>query len=267
MAFRAHIRLLLEPHAGAWLQALPSHAFGNAVPAAYFRVMLQRRLRMTVFESSSFCPMCDGVCDTYGDHCLVCPCGGDRTLRHNQIRNAAARFCAAAGLRPVVEKPNLLRPRPCIDGADEAAPGRGGPQGVGGRRPADVYIPLWCLGKPAALDFAVSSGLRIGFLDESARKGSSSGEAYAALKRGHLDTAALCAADEITFIPMVCEAHGGSWGAEAQRVWQAVAKTSALLTGESAALKLGQLTQSLSVTLHRANARAVLAHAASLGGV
>ena len=29
------------------------------------------------------------------------------------------------------------------------------------RRPADVYIPRWRLGPPAAWDFAVTSGLRM----------------------------------------------------------------------------------------------------------
>jgi hypothetical protein len=197
---------------------------------------------------------------------LVCPCGGDRTQRHNLLRNAAARFFAAAGLRPELEKPGLLRTRPCIAGADEAVSSKGGPQGADGRRPADVFIPHWRLGQPAAFDFAVSSGLRVGFLDESAKDGSSSGTAYAEAKRLHLDTARVCAEEGLSFIPLVCEAHGGSWGCEARVVWKEAAKSAALLSGESAALKLEHLMQSLSVTLHRANARAILGRAAALDG-
>jgi hypothetical protein len=219
---------------------------------------------MPVFGRSSFCPLCDGVCDRFGDHCLVYPCGGDRTQRHNLLRNAAARFLVAAGLRPELEKPGLLRARPCIAGADESSSGRGGQQGADGRRPADIYLPHWQLGQPAALDFAVSSGLRVGFLDQSAQDGSSSGVGYAEAKCLHLDTARLCAEEGLKFIPMVCEAHGGSWGGEALSVWRGAAKTAALVSGESAALKLEHLLQSLSVTLHRANARAILSRAASM---
>ena len=65
-------------------------------------------------------------------------------LRHNAARNLTSSFAAAAGFNPELERPGLLPPRP-----DDVR--------VSGRRPADVYIPSWFHGAPAAFDFAVSS--------------------------------------------------------------------------------------------------------------
>jgi len=79
-AYRAHLQLLQQPHAGAWLHAPPSEALGLHVEAGLFRVMVQMRLRLPVATSESACPLCDGVADLYGDHARACPCGGDRTV-------------------------------------------------------------------------------------------------------------------------------------------------------------------------------------------
>lgn len=85
-------------------------------------------------------PWYDGVDDTSGDHALTCMCGGDRTKRRHVLRNT---FAAAAGFLLELEKPGLL--------LHEA---------VGGRRPADVYIPGWGLQGPAAIALAAAFGLR-----------------------------------------------------------------------------------------------------------
>eukprot|EP00660_Eupelagonema_oceanica_P019327 gene19327-biopygen20047 len=113
-ARRAHLNLLLEPGAGCWLTAISSPALGTAVAPQLFVVALQRRLRLPIFAASQYCAFCDGVVDVFADHALVCSGGGDRTVRHNLLRNAAFRVAHAAGLRPELEKPGLLRPRPCV---------------------------------------------------------------------------------------------------------------------------------------------------------
>eukprot|EP00666_Eupelagonemidae_sp_cell4sb_P017874 gene17874-biopygen36351 len=177
------------------------------------------------------------------------------------LRNLAFRFAHAAGLRPELEKPGLLRPRPVLGVLPEDGARREGALGAAGRRPADVFLPCWRAGRPAALDFAVTSGLRMGSLALSAADGSAAVEAYAARKRDHLDTAAHCDEAGIDFIPMIVEASGGGWGSDSRRVWHELAHAAARLTGDPAPTKLEQLYQSLSVTLHRANARAILVRA------
>eukprot|EP00662_Eupelagonemidae_sp_cell21_P057198 gene57198-biopygen1283 len=98
--------------------------------------------------------------------------------------------------------------------AEEDGQQRGGARGPDGRRPADVYLPCWRVGRPAALDFAVTSGLRIGAVGESAADGSAATTLYAARKRAFLDTDAHCAEQGLEFIPMVVEASGGGWGSD-----------------------------------------------------
>ena len=129
---------------------------------------------------------------------------------------------------------------------------------------SDVYLPCWTLGKPAALDFAVTSGLRLGEISNSLRDRSTACADYESRKRSFLDTEALCKQEGITFVPMVVEASGGGWGAEARGLFKEVAKTSARLTGDPPSVKQEQLLQSLSVCFHRGNARAILRRAPAI---
>ena len=126
------------------------------------------------------------------------------------------------------------------------------------RRPADVYIPRWKRGAPAALDFAVTSGLCSDALQESARDGGSAALRYEGFKCDHLDTRSQCQAEGVTFIPMVVEGAGGGWAPEARMVWTDLAKISALASGETVQTSTIRLLQTVGVTLHRENARAIL---------
>ena len=129
----------------------------------------------------------------------------------------------------------------------------------GARRPADVYIPRWRLGPPAAWDFAVTSGLRLGLRADAAITDGITSR-YEDLKCSHQDTRAECAAQGITFLPMVVEAVGGGWGKMARCVWSELAKNSALATGEleTASTCAIMLQQRLSMVLQRENALACL---------
>ena len=132
--------------------------------------------------------------------------------------------------------------------------------GAGARRPADVYIPRWRAGPPAAWDFAVTSGLRLDVLAASARDADEVLTKYEDFKCTYKDTKTLCQSQGMTFTPMIMEAVGGGWGKIARGVWSELAKSSALATGElettnSCAV---MFRQRLSMTLHRENARACL---------
>ena len=126
------------------------------------------------------------------------------------------------------------------------------------RRPTDVYLPRWRRGAPAALDFAVTSGLRSDVINRSALDGSSSTKAYEDFKRSHLNTATACQEEGITFIPMICEADGGGWGPAAHKVWSELAKNKALASGDEDSVIVSRLLQSLGLILHKENARAIL---------
>ena len=63
---------------------------------------------------------------------------------------------------------------------------------------------------------------------------------------------------------MIVEASSGSWGAEARELFREMSKTAARLTGDPYSVKLEQSLQTLSVCLHRANARAILRRAPAI---
>ena len=254
-AYRAHLQLLQQPRAGAWLHAPPSEPLGLYVEPILFRTMVRLRLRLEVIDADNACPLCDATMDQFGDHARTCACGGDRTKRHNRLRAVLAARAQAGGLSPEVEKPGLLPPR-----TDEGGNPEDGVRGQGGRRPADVYIPQWGLHGPAAFDLAVTCGLRPGQLGAVAADGGRPAADYEARKRSHLDTQRLCEQQGIQFVPLVVESNGG-WAPSALRAWQDLARAVAARSGEAASVEADRLFQALAVTLQRENARAVLRRA------
>ena len=71
----AHLSLNRLPGAGAWLFALPD-SLESHIPSPLFKVSLRRRLRMPVWTQDTNCSLCGQVMDKWGDHALVCSCGG-----------------------------------------------------------------------------------------------------------------------------------------------------------------------------------------------
>ena len=105
----------------------------------------------------------------------------------------------------VLERPGLLRPRPLFGSTHESGDVR---DPNTDRRPADVYLPRWKRGTPAALDLAVTSGLRRDLIESSALDGSSAVSIYKDFKRTHLNTETACLEEGIQFIPLICEEDG-----------------------------------------------------------
>ena len=250
---RAHLQLLQQPAAGAWLLARPSPALGLDLDSAFFRVLLRLRLRIPVASSDGYCPLCDGIADRFGDHARACPCGGDRTKRHNRLRTVLAAKATAAGLSPEVEKMGLLPERP-----EELRASEVGRPSVSQRRPADVYLPNWGAYGPAAMDLAATSGMRGSVLATSAGDGASAAANYEIRKKIHHNTAQLCAGQGLQFIPLVVEACGGGWGPTAVATFRKLGALHASRLGMSASDGAEQLFQALSIALKRENARAVL---------
>jgi len=116
------------------------------------------------------------------------------------------------------------------------------------------------LGPPAAWDFAVTSGLRLDLPVEVMGNADGVTARYEDYKCSHNDTRADCQVQGISFIPMIVEAVGGSWGKMARCVWSELAKNYVLASGELATEDTcgTMLQQRLSMTLHRENARACL---------
>ena len=189
--------------------------------------------------------MCDQVLDTRGHHARICRAGGDRVLRHNRVRNENFRFCCTAGAHPELEKSGLLLPSRPSDGARSL------------RRPADVYLPCWTGGFPAALDFAVTAPQRQGIVSIAAVESLATATAYSQTKRDYQETEKACALQGVKFIPMVCETSG-AWATEARETLLLLAKASAARSGKTTAKTYRELLQRTSVAVRTANARAHL---------
>lgn len=251
VASQAHLLLMLQEGSGSWLHATPSRENDTIMPGELFRIALKRRLRLPLLEEPGVCPCCGQGMDIYMDHALVCPCKGDRTLRHNALRNLVCVVAELAGLRPEKEKSGLLPKRP----QDEEIRGE---RLHNGRRPADIWVPQWQTGRPAAWDFAVTSGLQQGMLFTTVEEPSAALTNYERYKREFQDTTRQCDRQGLDFLPLVAEAHSGAWGPTARAVWHFLAKTWAASTGTDMSVISAFLAQRTSVTLHRENARAIL---------
>ena len=127
------------PHAGDWLQVVPSSALGLHLADREFRSSLQYWLRLRMYEEYS-CSFCKKSADAFGDHQVGCGGNSDRIFRHNAIHNAVFSAAQSAALCPCKEMPSLI-------------PGSHS-------RPADIYVPLWVGHRPAAMDVTVISPLQ-----------------------------------------------------------------------------------------------------------
>ena len=161
-------------------------------------------------------------------------------------------------LNPELEKPDLLLPRPLLGALPEDGMARDT-----ARRPADVYMPRWHRGTPACLDFAVTSGMRDNFLARSILDNKAALIDYEDFKCSHLDTKRHCDREGMTFIPMIVEAVGGSWGPQAHKVWCELAKSTALATGEREDSIVQRIFQGMGLILHRENTRAIIRRGAA----
>ena len=102
--FQAHLNLTTASRAGSWLHAVPSKALGTHVDPMLYKTMIQRWVRIPLQISEFHCPLCD--------HCLTCSCGGDRTKRHNLLRNEVFHLWNSGDLNPELKPQGLLQLRP-----------------------------------------------------------------------------------------------------------------------------------------------------------
>jgi hypothetical protein len=139
---RQRVRRVAQPHAGAFVTAVPSEEDGidTVIPPRNFRVAVALRLGIKVLPPNVKCPLCMQFIDVFGDHAACCTKTSDIVVRHNRVRNLVHRFCSEGLLAPELEKKGIL--------GETAGPGR---------RPGDVALPLWEGGRGLAIDVAITS--------------------------------------------------------------------------------------------------------------
>ena len=152
-------------------------------------------------------------------------------------------------LRPEREKQGLLPSRPQEDGI----------RGCDGeRRPADVFLPRGPDNRPAALDFAITSGLRADLWQHISETPNYAFEQYEEFKCAYQDTESHCRNSGFTFMPMILEGHGGAWSPAARRVCDFIERNQTAAWNEGQESTSKKLAQRVSCSLQRENARATL---------
>ena len=166
-------------------------------------------------------------------------------IRHNRLRDVFAESCRRA----------------CISAQVEV--GYGSASEERHTRPADVLAANWMVGKPAAFDFTVTSSLTsINLPEASVTAGSA---AFAAEERKHKANDFKCAKLGWVCVPIAVETYG-CWGTEAK--WALSQLASRLATRQNCpkSAAVSALYQRLSMTLVRANVRALLSRTISDAG-
>ena len=129
---RALVHFSALPHAGDWLNSVPSTALGIHHRGQEFRCCLRYWLGVPLHSTSHCCPECRSTADPFGDHQVRCGGNGDRIARHNAICDILFLAARSAALAPTREAPSVV--------PDSRS------------RPADILLPTWSRGRPAALD-------------------------------------------------------------------------------------------------------------------
>ena len=182
------------PKAGAWLGAMPSPALGLHLRDGDCRKSLRYWLGVPLYGSERPCQYvhCRGQADTFGHHQVGCGGDGDRIYRHNLLRDALYSVARISALGPLKEVPGLI------------------PGSLS--RPADLYLPYWRRGRPAAMDVTVVSPLQKGLVGRAAEtQGHALSVATRRKVREHEDS---CQEESIDFVPLAVETLGG-WHADA----------------------------------------------------
>ena len=85
--YHTHLELTSAKGAGTWLHATPTTNLGTQMDPMLSRTAILQWIRAPLAPNDTTCHLCSGVLDRYGDHCTLCPNGGDCTRRHNHLRN------------------------------------------------------------------------------------------------------------------------------------------------------------------------------------
>ena len=210
------------------MNAIPSTTVGLHLQDKEFRLCLQYWLGLRMFEDGALCPICQRVADALGDHHVGCGRNGDRILRHDSIRDALFSAAQSAALAPRKEAPSLI-------------PGSSS-------RPADVYLPYWVRGQPAALDVTVISTLQQQTLTGAASMPGHALQVGEDRKMAaHADA---CQAVGVVFVPLVMETLGG-WCNEAIRTIRRIGRQQGQRLGIPPAESTRHLFQRLAISLWR----------------
>ena len=155
-------------------------------------------------------------------------------IHHNHLRNVLVETCCRAHLSVKVEMGSNL---------------------TSDSRPADILLPNWALGKPAAFDVSVTSPLNPKIVSVAGL--SAGAAALSTEEHKHIENDPKCNALGWSCIPLVAESYG-AWGKEAIDSFKKLASHLAVTSGKTKSAVLSELYSMLNLHLVRANVTAIL---------
>ena len=173
------------PHAGDWLNSIPSISLGLHLHDSEFRVCLCYWLGLRIQGENLLCPVCSLPSYEFGDHGIGCGGNRDRIQRHDAVRDVLFAAAQTAALAPRKEVSSLI------------------PNSFS--RPADIFLPTWERGRPAALDVTIISPMQHQIL---ARAATGPGHAF---RVGEKDINSACSPWEVpqSEVSTFSHTHGG----------------------------------------------------------
>lgn len=248
------------PGACRWLLRAPAVVGDTVFPNNLLITSVMQLLGVasTADAAGSLCKFCGMVRDARGIHDRSCTGGGDITMRHNAVRDLIFAFAARGFLKPVLERVGLLsEPGVLLDL----------------RRPADVLIESALNSVPGApgsspmtrlaLDVKVINALGAGHLEATRGDPLAAAEAYHDKALNMQQTAALCDAQGVTYVPMVFTAQGGI-ARRAEAILHQIAAKVAEAEGLSEPEAFDEIAGDISVSLARHGARSTLRRCAAV---
>ena len=232
---QARLRSTAQPHANAYLRALPIASLDLLMTNQEWSTAVGYQLGLPIFSTPFKCSAsnCGKLMDVLGHHALRCGKGGDWIKRHNRIRNIFFHYAQQADLAPVLEPKNLMRD--C------------------GQKCADFGIPDYNrLRQFAAFDVAITDPTGIATVSNAAVEDLAAADRYAELKRDKY-ASSLQRNPNILLKPVIFESFGACNETASDAV-KYLATRIALRSNRDRANIMDEMRQSISVSLQRSNA-------------
>lgn len=226
-------------HSSDWINALPNEElslkFNNNEYSTLIKLWTGTQFTST--SSSCLASNCNKALDKHGHHALTCLTAGDRLTRHNLIRKWTYNLAKEALCNPSEEENNIIPGHPNL-------------------RPADVFLPLFSLNKPAAIDITITSPIQPRFQESNNHLEPLQASRVSELAK-HLKYDHFLQPLDIHFIPFALEVFGGV-GKEAQPLLKDLLRKVSTHQNMQHSDAVKYHMTLLSVTLQRANARSIL---------
>jgi len=231
IADKARLMAVSAPHAGAWLDARPTPELkrSNIAFTTMTVVWLGETFEIDATHKCSCCFKRDF--DARAHHALLCDRGGDRSVRHDRMRDGLERIAQEAMVLPIREPPHLVSTSRKSRPADVLIRNLNGDQ-------VAVDVTVWTPFAQEIQPLAATNRLAA----------AGAGEASKRSKWAHLT---------LKFTAFAIESTGGI-GKEAQKLLDALFKRIADRHKRHKSVVAMHYYQVLSVALQRANANAIL---------